>query len=654
MKFGKRIPRSLGFILSVYGLGIVFFTLFRVILLIVAKTSLKDVPPGIVAESLLMGWRFDTVISGYLLVLPATIVLLGETFGFLKTPVLKGVNLFLGIVYSLAFLICASDIPYFLNYNSRINIGILNWTDSPKFVARMIFEDTGFLLFFLLFVAAAFVFSLLLRNVYRKYRAVTQPVFPLKARLAPGLVIWVLVTGLLILGIRGRTDEKSPIMPGTAYFSSYDLPNQAGLNPVFTFMWSYLDGLKDENKPVHLADDQQSIAYVRNALHITGPVPKGGSPLLRTVHTGQPLRMPNVVVVLMESMSADYLARFGDTRNLTPNLDSLASKGYSFNSFYSAGLHTFNGIFSSLYSFPAIMARHTMVGATINHFSGLPWLLRSRGYKTAFFTTHDDQFDNMGGFLAGNNFEQVYSKKDYGAAEIVSTLGVPDHVQFRRALPRIAALHQTGKPFFAAFMTVSNHNPFYVPSDVPLKPNHEDVRGGTVEYADWAIGDFMQQASRQPWYTNTIFVFLGDHGTFDGASIGGLPFGYNHIPCIIYSPMLDGHKDISSPGGQIDLFPTVAGILGGEYQNNTLGIDLLRESRPCMYFGQDDKIAVVDNSDLYFWNTDGSEHMFELGTKQDVLSQKRLKADSMKQYAFNMVQCYQWLLNNKLVGPAKN
>ncbi len=651
----KFLPVSIRYIFWVFVTGVLFFTAFRVLLYCVNLELLHHVEgkAGVVLRSFVMGFRFDTVISGYILALPAVVLVILELSNVISRTVLKAVHLFIALFYIVGFFICTADIPFFNNYNNRLNVTILNWTSSPGFMIKMVIQDKILLGYFLLFVLLAGVYAWVMAKIYRYFKRLewrrerkTQNLFAAKFGVS------LLFFCLMFLGIRGRTDEKSPITVGTAYFSSYNFPNQAGLNPVFTFIRSWLDGMKDSNHRLELMDDT---AALKLALRYLG-LPQGNLnkkfPFQRNI-TGTTLQKNyNVVVVLMESMSADYLTRFGNPLGLTPNIDRLANEGYSFDHFYSAGIHTFNGIFSSLYAFPALMARHTMEGAVIPEYTGLPWLMKSRGYETNFFMTHDDQFDNIGGFLTANHFNRIVSKKDYPSGEVKSTLGVPDHIMFRFALPVLNEYYRQNKPFLGVFMTTSNHDPYVIPSDIPFKPRHTDIRGGCVEYADWAIGDFMSRAAKEPWFSNTIFIFTGDHGAWYGDPYGDFPLSYNHIPCLIYLPMdTQRHKVFNCPGGQIDLFPTIAGILGGDYSNNTLGIDLLREKRPFMFFSQDDKVGVADENEFYIWRTMGRESLYSFGDKGTNKFIASRKTDSMKNYTFAMVQSAQWLLNNKATGP---
>lgn len=648
-----HIPASVKYIFNVYIAGILFFTIFRLVLIYSNFKQIPDIPNkvSIMLQAMFMGWRFDTVMSGYILALPFLVLVVAELGFHIGRRLLKAVHIFLSVFYSIAFFGCAADIPFFQTYNERLNITILNWIDSPMFMIKMVAEEWSYLAYFILFLIMAIVFCVVLYRIYKRHRPRLVAEKRTEKFSYKKLIVCIVFAGLLFLGIRGRMEEKSPIVVGTAYFSAYNFPNKIGLNPLFTFMNSWFDTYKEENKQLHLMDNKEAIRLVQSYLHID-PV-DAANPTARYIQYTEPAEKHNVVVVLMESMSANFMARYGNQMQLTPRLDEFANKGYSFDRFYSAGIHTFNGIFSVLYGFPALMARHTMTDAIIPHYSGLPYLMKSNGYKTIFFTTHDEEFDNEAGFVTANHMDSVIGLKDYPAKEKLSTLGVPDHFMFDFAMPVYNRYHQQGQPFFSVMVTTSNHGPYIVPKSIPFKPKHTEVRDGVVEYADWAIGHFLDSVSKQPWFNNTIFVLVADHGTYEGDYIGDLGYSLNHIPCIIYSPLLkDAPKVINKPGGQIDIGEMVAGLLHLPHNTNTLGVDLLTNSRPYMFFSADDKIGVTDNSDIYIWHRDGRESMHPFSnTSKNFLNEYRSKADSMKNYAFSMIQTTQWLLLNGKTRP---
>ncbi len=120
----------------------------------------------------------------------------------------------------------------------------------------------------------------------------------------------------------------------------------------------------------------------------------------------------------------------------------------------------------------------------------------------------------------------------------MSTLGVPDDYMFEFSTPKLNDLFRDGKPFFAAYMTASDHGPLIIPEDVPFHPRSNDMQHQIVEYADWPIEQFIKLASHQEWFRNTIFVFIADHGSVTENNIYDMPLSYHHTLLIIYAPYI--------------------------------------------------------------------------------------------------------------------
>ncbi len=645
--FAKKLPIHIQYILLIYLCGIMFFTLFRIILFFTELNQIEVIEnkTSVIMQAFLMGLRFDTVISGYILFFPLLILSIFSFFKSNKKLLINTITYVIFVLYLLAFLICAIDIPYFNYYFSRLSIVILSWTSNAAFGFKMVFEEISYMIYFIVFLIHSIVFFLILRKIKNSTLIKYQNEKPSKWFHLKIIVFSVFSLSLMFLGIRGRIEKKSPIKVGTAYFSNYAFPNQLGLNPVFTFIQSYIDKLNPENETLHLMDNQTAIRLTNRYLKINNSIP-----FVREIKSESNPLKANVVVVIMESMSAGKMKRFGNQNNLTPFLDSIANQGYCFNNCYSAGIHTFNGIFSTLFSYPALLKQHPMNATEIPKFTGFSNTLKNLGYQTAYFTTHDEQFDNVSGFLHANGFEKITSQKDYPSSAILSTLGVPDHYMFHFALPILNQLNANKRPFFAAFMTASDHGPYIIPEDIPFKPKNKDIKLGIVEYADWSISQFIAEASQQSWFKNTIFVFLADHGAVVGSNVYDMPLTYNHIPFIIYAPeIIKEAKSIENFGGQIDVYPTVMGLLGITYINNTAGIDLLKEKRPYMYFSADDKIGCVSDSLFYIYRTNGSESFYKYKNQdtKNYLSDYKNTVKEMKDYSFSNLQASQWMINNK-------
>jgi phosphoglycerol transferase MdoB-like AlkP superfamily enzyme len=634
---------NLSVIVKTYLAVILIFFIFRLILFFTQLGRIESFSDEWVniLRAFLMGIRFDIVIAGYILLLPFIVLsvmfILNKNIRWIYTAMFYWIF----ILFTLAFLVCAADIPYFGQFFSRFSVGAFQWIDSPVFVFKMIFEEPRYFIIIIPFILFIFIYFKILKKIFRINNDEQNT-----SHYAVKIVVSVLFLGLIFLGIRGRLQEKSPIKVGTAYFCDNAFLNQLGLNPVFTLMRSYFDSLDERNQAVAFMDNKEAINNVRNYLGIKEPI--GDYPIARQIvadSTGE--KKYNVVVVIMESMSAAKMSRYGNPKNLTPFLDSISTRGYNFENIYSAGIHTFNGVFSTLFSFPAIYRENPMKESTMFRYNGIGNTLRKNGYSTTYFTTHDGQFDNIEGFLRANDFENIITLADYPKEKAKTTLGVPDDYMFEFSMPVLDKLNQEGKPFFVAFMTASDHGPFYLPEY--YKPRNTEIRDQMVEYADWSLRKLVSMASSREWFSNTIFVFLADHGAPINA-VYDIPLDYHHSPLIIYAPgIITEPQDFDCMGGQIDAFPTIMGILNQSYINNTLGIDLRKEKRPCIYFNHDDKIGVIDDEFLLILNRDGEKSLFKyrISDKKDYKDEQQQKVKEMEEYTLSNLQVFQYLMQNE-------
>lgn len=629
---------NINLLFKIYTLALAVFFIFRLILFFTElnRINLDSDSTGSILYSFLIGVRFDIVIIGYISFFPAFILL---TLSILRKniPLLNKILFYWFLVlFTVAFSISSADIPYFNHFFSRFSIGAFEWMNNFGFVFQMLTQEPKYIMAFLPFIIFVSLFYFILKRIFKaKPSAKPSNVFM-------NIGLSVLVLGLIFLGIRGRIEKKSPIRIGTAYFSSNPFLNQLGLNPVFTLMHSYIESQKSSNQAVQLMPSLQAIELVQQELNIKNS--PYNSPIARFIKSDTSIEQKpfNVVLVIMESMSTAKMGRHGNTKNLTPFLDSISNQSLYFDNIYTAGKHTFNGIFGTLFSFPSLYRQHPM--KKIKQFNGISSILQKNGYSTSYFTTHDSQFDNVEGFLRANNFENIISQSDYPKEEVKTTLGVPDDYMFRFSIPYLDKLHQKGKPFFASFMTASDHGPYYIPKY--FTPNSSKIKNQVVEYADWSIQQFIEQASGTEWFPNTLFVFIADHGAPISASYA-ISLDYHHSPLILYAPeIINETKTISKIGGQIDVGPTLLGMLNIPYLNNTMGIDLLRESRPYIIINDDDKIGVLDTTHLLILKEDNQMSLFHYldSDKTDYSKSLPEKTEAMSTYAKSNLQVFQDML----------
>ena len=621
----KNYPRF-RYLMSVYATGILLFTLFRLINTGVYLHQLDEPAHWGMNffKAMWMGFRFDTVVSGYILSLPLLCLFTASLCRIRRRGIYLSAHILVTTLYCVAFFACAADIPYFNYFFTRLNVAALAWMDSLSFVVKMIVEEPRFLFFLFLFLLLATGYIIFMCRLYRKYLK-----FPsTEGKLLPQILVGCCCIAACLLGMRGRISIKSPIRVGTAYFCNNAFLNQLGLNPVFTFLNSAKEIRK--NKKIQLIDGE--IAEKIYLQQLQSFTPTGSDLIQLPANT-------NVVVVIMESMAAHKVGHYNPESQLTPCLDSIAAQALCYRNAYSAGIHTYNGIYSTLFSYPAIPGQHSMKKTVIPTLCGLPHHLKAHGYQTFYFTTHDEQFDNVAGFLYANDMEKVISQKDYPAKEVKSTLGIPDHVLFKHVvgtLDQCDTLH----PFFAWVMTASDHNPYVLPDDIGWQPQSKEMAQTMVEYADWSIGSFMRQAQNSSWFNHTLFVFVADHGAA-GNSIYDMSLNYHHLPLLFYAPSQIPAQEREELALQIDIGPTIIGMLFPEEGNNSFGIDLQRQQRKYAYFSADNKIGVLDGQHFYRYRMDdGKESLYRYREQdeQDYISAEKSKADSMRIYGFSMIQ----------------
>lgn len=619
-------------VLKTYGLVLSVFLIFRLIFFFTNISALADSSVLTILTAFVMGLRFDIVILGYIMLFPALFMFIFEITK-IKSQLINNILFYIIFVaFSITFGICASDIPYFAQFNDRFTIGAFEWFDHFGMVFQMIVQEPRYFFMVIPYVILEVVFFYFLKKIYNKHTEYSSQKFYFQIPIA------IMFLGLMFLGVRGRIEKKSPIRVGTAYFCDNAFLNKFGLNPMFTLMRSYLDSKDVDNAKVNLMPKDDAYAKIKEYLNITEGI--GNSPIARqyTYDTVMPNK-PNVIVIIMESMSAGKMARFGNTENLTPFMDSLVLNSVSFDNYYTAGKHTFNGVFSTLYSYPALYTQHTM--KQIKEYNGISGVLQEHGYSTTYFTTHDSQFDNIEGFLRANSFQNIISQADYPAEEIKTTLGVPDDFMFRFSIPVINNLHKNNQPFFVAFMTASDHGPYYIPEY--FTPKQTDAKKQVIEYADWSLSQFIKDAKQQPWFDNTIFVFTADHGAAMNTTYD-LSLNYFHSPLVFYAPKMLKNRICTQISSQLDVFPTIMGLLQQDYINNTLGVDLFREKRPYAIINDDDKIGILDSTFLCIMKDNGKKielYKYRNKDKTNYIEKYKDKANEMANYAKTYMQVHQ-------------
>ena len=645
----KRFVKSVLWLASIQVMALLVFSFFRLVEFFALHAQITH-PDVSVLGAFVRGLWFDNVIACYIMALPLVVVLISAMSGWSRRWFRRAVTVYFAVFYSVAFMPSAANTPYFAYFFKNINSSIFGWFGYTATTAGMLVEEKSWWLYIALYLllTVAFVWALLrMERVYA--RSLNNSPFGRGPRFyVVGSVVSALLLALCVFGIRGRRGYN-PIKISEAYYCDDPFLNQLGINPAFNLLTSVLDDMKPENKDLRLMSSAEAVAYTRQWLGVAGKA--DSSDVLRRFVVNdsankEPVTKPNVVVILMESMSGSLLGEFGQSQPLTPTLDSLYRHSLAFTNFYSAGIHTNHGLTATLYSFPALMFRNLMKGTVTPRRQGLPTVLQGLGYANMFFMTHEAQYDNMKAFFATNGYDDIFSQENYPKSEVVNSFGVSDHFEFGYALGKINEKAKSHKPFFATILTISNHPPYIVPAW--FKPRTKDKETQIVEYADWCIGDFLRKAAREPWFKNTIFVIQADHGKMVGQSDAELPESYNHIPLIIFGKGVKPMK-YDGLGMQVDVMPTLLGLMGVNYVYDGFGVDLLKRRRDMVFYSADNQIVARDSARCFVYNPRMGKAFY-----YDALPGWKLKETSgsaafkpLRHYVFSMEQAAQFMLDRQ-------
>lgn len=638
----KKYIRPFQFILVFYALALLFFTLCRTYLLFQNLDSLNQDAKTFIPLMYWEGFRFDTAVINYSLFLPVLFsIILYYTKSFSKVFVKLLVSFFT-LVFFVYLLAGLTDIGYYDYYNSRLNTGVFSWMGTPILMLKVVFLDINYwvyIIFGLLFTWWCYLFLTWLASQLLMGNYEPKSHFKLAFQS-------IIIAGLLMLGVRGSFNEKRPLDPSESIISKYTTINNLSINGLFNLIHSF------KNREIDFFEEEVAYAAVQKyfnykPLYIDYP-------LSRIQKARSAEKKKNVVLIIMESMSANQMGLYGNTDNLTPFLDSLAKQSICFPNIYTSGVHTHNGLYSTMYSQPAILDRIAIrEGVLVNqHYYGLPHILKEKGFRTHFLITGDGEYDSMYSFFPQNGFDKFICQDFFEEDDVVNQWGVSDHVLFNKTIAFMDSSYEDKKPFLMTYMTISTHSPYGIPEEgVARKLKAKTREDQSYEYADWSIQQFMQQAATKPWYNETVFVFVADHGQkFD--VVYDMSLAYHHCPLIIYDPATKPVSWNEKIGLQIDVFPTVMSYLNIEFENNTLGTDLFTHTRPYAYFTADDKIGVIDNEHFYIERLDGNTGLYNYKTTSldDVSANHKDKVKAMENYSHSMLQTSYSLIEKHLVG----
>lgn len=363
------------------------------------------------------------------------------------------------------------------------------------------------------------------------------------------------------------------ILPQIAKLQNSDniFVNELQANGLHRFYLAFQNSELDYTTFYKTMSTKQSFEQLSNQLNLAVP-----NSSIQKIQSSATENHKNVVLITIESYSAEFLKTYGNTQNITPFLDSLATKSLLFSNLYAVGNRTVRGLEAVTLCIPPTAGESVVKRLDNKNKFSTGSVFKTKGYQVKYLYGGDAFFDNMEDFFSGNGYA-IVDKKSFKPNEITfaNIWGVCDEDMANKAINTMNAEAQTGKPFFNHWMTVSNHRPFTFPDGKIDISGTAKSREGGVKYTDYALRKFFEKAQKQSWFNNTVFVIIADHCA-SSAGKTELP-AYNYrIPALIYAPNFIAPQRFNKLMSQIDIMPTLFGLLNFNYKSKFFGQDVLK------------------------------------------------------------------------------
>lgn len=468
---------------------------------------------------------------------------------------------YLGAIYLLLFDGVAEWV-FWDEFSSRFNFIAVDYLVYTHEVIGNIKESYPLNTILLAILAGAALIVVLLRPVIDTTLQASSNFRQRLLQALPFIVVPALAIGAVDLSLAQVSDNR--------------YQNELASNGIYDFFAAYRNNQLDYRSFYRTEDDAAMLQRLRTLLDEPGTEFVGSEPtdIRRTVKAHGEERHLNIIQITVESLSAEFLGAYGDERGLTPNLDALAPQSLIFTNLYATGTRTIRGMEALTLSLPPTPGRSIVKRPNNEGLFSIGYLFRERGYDTKFIYGGHGYFDNMNYFFGNNGFD-VIDRTDFDEDKIrfANIWGVSDEDLFDQVIKAADSSYAAGKPFYDFVMTTSNHRPFTYPEGRIDIPPHQGREGG-VKYTDYAIGRLIEQARDKPWFKDTLFVIVADHCA-SSAGKNDLQVERYRIPMVIYSP---GHVQpgvVERLASQIDVAPTLLGLLNFSYETKFFGHDLL-------------------------------------------------------------------------------
>jgi len=535
-------------------------TLTRIALAVRPDTAL---PGADLARSFALGFGFDLVAAAYA-VTPLVLWLALAPGRLARTRAYRfaAVAWFLVACFA-ALLLAVAEWLFWDEFGGRFNFIAVDYLLYTHEVLGNIWQSypVGWLLAGLALAAAAAT-TLAARMLWRSAAA------PLGWRRALAIVA---AQAALVALATLVVDSDLKDRPGR------DAANELAGNGLYAFFAANRRNELDFERHYATLPLPEALATVRRALGPAQWVEPAGESIERFEPGRGAERHLNVVLVSVESLGAEFLGAYGDPRGLTPNLDRLARESLWFANVYATGNRTVRGLEALALALPPTPGQSIVRRPANEMLFSLGSVFEDKGYAVLFAYGGYGYFDNMNAFFDANDYRTV-DRRGIPSERVAfeNVWGVADEHLFDQVIEEIDR-EKTADParaVFAHVMTTSNHRPYTYPAgriDIPSGTG----RDGAVKYSDFALGRLIERARTRPWFADTVFVITADHGA-SARGTAAIPVDKYLIPVLVYAPAHVPPQRVDRLMSQIDIAPTLLGLLDFAYYTKFMGRDVLR------------------------------------------------------------------------------
>jgi phosphoglycerol transferase MdoB-like AlkP superfamily enzyme len=546
----RTLLAAVQFFLRLFGFWLLFFAAYRLGFLIAFYEQWYGSAPTHTLASFWYAIPLDLSACGYLSAIPVLLWHIGilqqrSVQVRIEKAIVASAPVFIVVLTG----ILVANLFIYSEWHTLLNNRALEYLKSPQ----ALFDSMSVPIMFL--IVALFV--LLVWLMWRLYKAMVG-VRVFQEGVSPwGAVGLPLHSAILAILIRGGLGVM-PINESAVYYSNNLFNNHAATNVPWHLLHSMVETRAGEHHYRFMAD--------RAAAERTAVLVQSDSTLIAppTAFLKTDSIRPNIVLIIMESMTAQVIEELNGMPGVCPNLSALIREGVLFDRCYSSGYRTDQGLISVLAGFPALPDQSiVLLEDKAVQLNSLPRVLKENGYASSFFYGGALTFANIGVWLTHQEFDFIRSGNDFPPEAHLQRWGADDDHVFKKAARELIA---PKTPFFSIIMTLSLHPPF----DVPYRSRWQgDTRSAqflnSAAFADDAIGKFFQTVKNYSWYDHTLFVLVADHGNGLPGEIGNDHLRARHIPFIITGPFLNDQlrgKRISTIGGHHDIPATLLTALG--------------------------------------------------------------------------------------------